>query len=159
MRIRAVLRYCGLHTGPPCKSKTCSNVAFGSLHHAGLSSACLQNPTGCRKPKQNPCCTLLTIPRCWPGRPAHLSKSIDAIEIAWNKPCDRGLVPAFRSVGVRSLRFNVGRICFCDGEQEYPYAETIKLLIFFCEQRWGETVSHHGRVEGCIAFRDLLQIY
>ncbi|CAJ1351866.1 unnamed protein product, partial [Effrenium voratum] len=25
------------------------------------------------------------------GRPAHLSKSIDAIEIAWNKPCDRGL--------------------------------------------------------------------
>ena len=26
-----------------------------------------------------------------PGRPAHLSKSIDAIEIAWNKPCDRGI--------------------------------------------------------------------
>ena len=25
-----------------------------------------------------------------PGRPAHLSKSIDAIEIAWDKPCDRG---------------------------------------------------------------------
>ncbi|CAE7767412.1 unnamed protein product, partial [Symbiodinium sp. CCMP2456] len=24
------------------------------------------------------------------GRPAHLSKSIDAIEIAWDKPCDRG---------------------------------------------------------------------
>lgn len=55
---------------------------------------------------------LLTIPRCWPGRPAHLSKSIDAIEIAWNKPCDRGLVLALRFVGVWSLRLNVGRICF-----------------------------------------------